>query len=109
MHSQSTVNHEARDNDDLEVNLNVRNNDAAMRLQRELRDETQGETWKTFLDHPSAFWSFRKCNILMNLTAAMCCILTSVRNCGIPLGFWLSVQFFFFIVELGLLEVRERM
>jgi len=95
--------------------MDVRNNDelfdqhAAMRLQRELRDETQGETWKTFLNHPTDQWGKRKCNICLNLAAAVCCILTPARGCGIPLAFWLSIQFLFFVVESGLLEVRERM
>ena len=45
----------------------------------------------------------------MHLAAAVICMFSDAPKCGIPLSFWLTVQFMFLTIESGLMELRERM
>ena len=72
-------------------------------------DENHGEKWDTFMNNPTQMWKQRKCNIFMHLIAAICCLISSNESCGIPLSFWLAVQFIFLTLESALMELRERM
>eukprot|EP00353_Schmidingerella_taraikaensis_P006336 CAMPEP_0185578462 /NCGR_PEP_ID=MMETSP0434-20130131/12949_1 /TAXON_ID=626734 ORGANISM="Favella taraikaensis, Strain Fe Narragansett Bay" /NCGR_SAMPLE_ID=MMETSP0434 /ASSEMBLY_ACC=CAM_ASM_000379 /LENGTH=254 /DNA_ID=CAMNT_0028196275 /DNA_START=422 /DNA_END=1183 /DNA_ORIENTATION=- len=54
-------------------------------------------------------WQQRKCNIIMHTIAAVICIFSETPKCGIPLSFWLAVQFMFMTLESASMELKERM
>ncbi len=45
----------------------------------------------------------------MNVLGAFACLVATIEDCHIPLGFWLTVQFMFLFAETLLMEMRERM
>ena len=79
------------------------------RNQWEEEQDNSGETWSTCLQNETEFWSPRKCSVYMHLFAAVVCLLSDTKKCGIPLGFWLAVQFCFLTAETLIKEMRERM
>jgi hypothetical protein len=67
------------------------------------------ESWYTVFSQPTDQWNSRRCNIWLHFFAAISCLMTDTKDCGIPLASWLGVYFFMLMFETWQIELRQRM